>query len=540
MRSWINDWLDPSEVGRFGGRPVTREIRATLGLQDEEVEEVDASEPLPDDTVTLATEYQIGPGDLLEVTIHELIRAGSILTETRRVSDLGYISLPRLGRVNVAGMTEYQAEEMLKAKLVPDFLSDPIVTVVVREERQRYFMIVGFAARAGPIPIPRPDFRMLEALSHAGSLPQEVEKVYVIRKPSAVDRTKEEAPPTAPSSPKPDTPAGLPDAKRSGASGGLWEDSDILLNEMVPGGGGSRPERVVPPTQPAVTKPAAISDQERRELLEAIVPGAPATKTAPSSKTSTVATPTRKPTTQAAEKELSKWMWLNGDWVEVRDEPTTQSQPLGESAPITRSAPASEPTTTVEWQALAEAEDQMRIISIPVKQLHAGEARYNIVIRTGDVISIPIPDAGQRYYVLGHVRGPGAYIIPPEGITLKGAVAAAGGLDPFAWPDRCEIARKIGPDQEELHQVNLDRIFAFQDDDVDIKPGDVVNVGTHPLSPFLVSISSGFRTTYGFGFVYDRNFGTIDSYGAQQNPKDRRRAEQNSRFPALQAVFPNL
>jgi protein involved in polysaccharide export with SLBB domain len=234
-------------------------------------------------------------------------------------------------------------------------------------------------------------------------------------------------------------------------------------------------------------------------------------------------------------KDLSKWMWLNNEWVEVRGT-TTEAvrEPTTEKATVPEAPPSS------EWAEVADASDETRVIAIPVKPLQSGEARYNIVVRPGDVISIPSPEAGKRYYVMGHVRGPGAFTIPMEGITLKAAIAAAGGLDPYAWPSRCEIVRKIGADQEELHQIDLDRIFAMKDDDIRLKPGDVVNVGTHPLSPFLVTIANGFRTTYGFGFVYDRNFGTIDSYGIQQNPRDRRRAEQNARFPALQAAFPGL
>jgi len=36
--------------------------------------------------------------------------------------------------------------------------------------------------------------------------------------------------------------------------------------------------------------------------------------------------------------------------------------------------------------------------------------------------------------------------------------------------------------------------------------------------------------TYGFGFVYDRNFADIDSFDGQVNPTDRRRNEQRARF----------
>ena len=33
-----------------------------------------------------------------------------------------------------------------------------------------------------------------------------------------------------------------------------------------------------------------------------------------------------------------------------------------------------------------------------------------------------------------------------------------------------------------------------------------MNVGTNALAPFLAAIRNGFRVTYGFGFLYDKNF----------------------------------
>ncbi len=545
MRSWVNDFLDPSEVGRFHGKPVTNEIRATLGLLDEEADAIPATDPLPEDTVAVAHEYRMGPGDVVEVTIHELIAAGAIASETRRISELGFISLPILKRVELAGLTVMQAEERI-ADLLEErgILPDPIVAVVLREERQRYFHIVGFISRQGAIPIPRTDFRMLEALSYAGSLPEEVEKVYVIRdggeaptveapsaesKPSAAETTQ---PAIGPSSVLPQVPVREPASKpttsphptKSRASGILREDVDILLGHMDTGG---------------ETATGTITLEERRELLEAIIPAKAGGRTAEArlAQQETVEEPVGAESDPS--KSLSKWVWINGEWVEVKGDTAQQETP---SEPSTAPAGPGAPDKTggLEWEAVADAADETRVIGIPVKALHSGETRYNIVIRPGDVISIPIPEAGRRYYVTGHVRGAGAYTIPPEGVRLTAAIAAAGGLDPYAWPSRCEIARRIGPDQEQIFQINLDRIFAGKDQNILLKPGDVINVGTHPLSPFLVTIANGFRATYGFGFVYDRNFGTIDSFGPQQNPKDRRRAEKAARFPALQAAFPDL
>jgi len=102
--------------------------------------------------------------------------------------------------------------------------------------------------------------------------------------------------------------------------------------------------------------------------------------------------------------------------------------------------------------------------------------------------------------------------------------------DPLADPTRLELIRRIGPDQEQIVQVNLDRIFAGMEQDVFLKPDDIINVGTNPVMPFLAVLRNAFRATYGFGFIYDRNFADIDSFEGQTNPTDRRRSEQRTRF----------
>jgi protein involved in polysaccharide export with SLBB domain len=120
----------------------------------------------------------------------------------------------------------------------------------------------------------------------------------------------------------------------------------------------------------------------------------------------------------------------------------------------------------------------------------------------------------------------GVYSLSGEEVTLTQAIVSAGGLDPVAWPTRCEIRRRIDGNREEITQWDLARITAGQDPDLFIKKDDVVRVGTHAMAPLLATIRNSFRLTYGFGFVYDRNFGDIDSFYGKQNPSEVRRAEQ--------------
>jgi len=103
-------------------------------------------------------------------------------------------------------------------------------------------------------------------------------------------------------------------------------------------------------------------------------------------------------------------------------------------------------------------------------------------------------------------------------MTLKMAIAAAGGLGPLAWPKRCEVVRRIGREKEEIVRVDLDKIARGEQPDFFIKPNDLINVGTHATSRWRAILRNAFRATYGFGFVYDRNFAYKDYWGTTYSP----------------------
>ncbi len=180
---------------------------------------------------------------------------------------------------------------------------------------------------------------------------------------------------------------------------------------------------------------------------------------------------------------------------------------------------------TIDWAQVAGLNEH-RVIKISANGLREGDPRQNIVVRAGDIIRLASGEFGE-YYVMGQVFRPGAYSLTGRAVTLKTVIAAAGNLAPLAWPENCTVYRRLG-DREQMIQVNLDAVFAGKEQDFFIKKDDLVLVGTHPLTPFLAVLRNSFRMSYGFGFVYDRNFADIDSFGAQANP-----AVQPRRFPNL-------
>ena len=78
---------------------------------------------------TTAT-YKIGPGDLLYITVFQV----PDLNKTVRVAKDGQISVPLLGRVDVAGLTQAGVAQKLTELLGGKYLNDPQVAVVVQEE----------------------------------------------------------------------------------------------------------------------------------------------------------------------------------------------------------------------------------------------------------------------------------------------------------------------------------------------------------------------------------------------------------------------
>ncbi len=178
------------------------------------------------------------------------------------------------------------------------------------------------------------------------------------------------------------------------------------------------------------------------------------------------------------------------------------------------SAVTVEPTTTpageaFEFNALKEPEDRYTI-RVPYQPLRAGQLKYNVVIKPGDLVIVPNVSTG-TYYMGGYVGSPGAYSIPPSRITLAQAIVSARGFNDNAIPARTEIIRQLPGDKQVFVRVNLEKIYAGQEPDIYLKPNDRVNVGTNIIAPFLSAIRNGFRMSYGFGFLYDRNFGPDDN-----------------------------
>ncbi len=492
MTGCENDVLDPTQIGRFRPVPVVNVILENLGVADEpDSTYLGAEEPRPEDLITYEQDYRFSTGDIIRISIYELLREGFPFVNDYVVTETGRVSIPDIGPVLATGLTERELEVEISNRLTDgSFLRDPSVTVILLESQSRYFSIYGAGiTRSGRYPIPRYDYRLTDAIALAGDAGQyNVTYIFVSREVPVESST---------------SPITVPPAAGSPIS--------------TPANGASDPIKVKPvePAQPTVNPHDELID-----VIQPFTQSGPSSPARTSSAAPDIALQAAELTGPNAvlggeESNSIEWIFENGQWKPVRILPTGPSSNPS-STPTTATVPQdnSSGKTAPVPQIYSGKQTITRVIRIPVDRLKGGDPRYDIVIRPGDRISVPVDVIGE-FYIMGNVNRVGPLNITGRPLTLKMAIATAGGLNELAWPKKIEVIRRIGRNkaglmQEETVMVDLDKIAKGQQPDFFIKQNDLINVGTHGTSRFLAILRNAFRASYGFGLIYDRNFADVD------------------------------
>jgi len=524
-----NKFFDPAQVGRFRPVPAVNVILDSLGVAEEAPSAWEgAEEPRPVDVMAFETDYVFSSGDIVRISIFELLAEWAMFERDYIVTETGRISIPEVGVVDAAGLTESQLEEEISQILEPSILREASVTVTLIRSQQRTFSILGNGV---PIPgryeIPRYDFRLLDALATAGGISQfNISYVYVSRSVTGKEAIAE---PIEPEITKPEFPEMEEPKERI-------KPKQDMLEIIAPRAKGQQAEnRLVIASAEMITdkelakaalpigfEPSAdggphpsegLGGQGRRDIKDVLDVLESSIKLA-GQKTIDKPTDTDEPVDEEKEGRI-EWIFRDGQWVPVqvgRPEPVIKVEPEKVTEPLKERVPAD-----FDWDQIGAGGAQTRVIKIPADRLAAGDPRYNVVIRPGDSIQVPVDIIGE-FCIMGNVNFQGYIPVTGRPMTLKMAIAAAGGLGPLAWPKRCEVVRRIGKKKEEIVMVDLDKIARGEQPDFFIKPNDLINVGTHPTSRWRAVLRNAFRATYGFGFVYDRNFADRDYYTRRPIP----------------------
>ncbi len=467
-----NSFADPSVVGAWRRTPVQLPILEQLDVIDEPPEHAVAfSAVTSEDLVPDLSEYVINAGDTLTVNIYELMAERTESIQTRKVDELGFIRLPVVDEVKAKGLTPSQLEKKIGQMLEQKGqIKNPIVSVIVVEGRARKYSIIGApeveGTGIGTYTIPQPDFRIMEAMAEAHGVPGRVKKLYVIR---------------------PIEPEG----------------------REVPSGAGGQPMESAGKTAPTLATPSDVVQDLVKGMDNGAAPAKPAAPAPPAP---------APPGMQAGLEENNQaqtWVNVDGKWVHVPQAANRAAQArnngqAGGYAPSASNRTPGQPNLAAGGLATGPLVTQ-RIIEVPYDKLVEGDLRYNVVIRPGDTISVPAPAVG-FIYAYGAIARPGSYSLPGEReMTLQQLVAAAGGLSDIAIPQRVDLIRRIGDNQEVTIRVDFKAIAEGTQPDFFMKPNDELNFGTNFLATPLAVVRNGFRMSYGFGFIYDRNFAPVAS-----------------------------
>lgn len=137
--------------------------------------------------VTVQTEYSLGPGDQVRVTVF----GQEDLSGEFSVSGNGKISLPLIGEVEAGGLTIPIIEQAIVAKLKPDYLVNPRVSIEVLNFRP--FFIIGEVNNPGSYPYQH-GMTVVNAIALAGGYTYRARENRVLLKragaPSSVKETR--------------------------------------------------------------------------------------------------------------------------------------------------------------------------------------------------------------------------------------------------------------------------------------------------------------------------------------------------------------
>lgn len=130
--------------------------------------------------------YVMGAGDSVKITVYQ---NPDMMTETR-ISEVGSVTFPLIGPVELGGLTPAQAEIRIAALLKSGgFVPRAQVTVFVTQFRSRQVSVLGQVTRPGRFAMEEPSLRLTDVLALAGGIgPAGAESVTVIRQGNGEER----------------------------------------------------------------------------------------------------------------------------------------------------------------------------------------------------------------------------------------------------------------------------------------------------------------------------------------------------------------
>ncbi|MSR29535.1 MAG: hypothetical protein EXS03_08185 [Phycisphaerales bacterium] len=529
----MDSYIDPSRTGYFEHTPTTMPVLARIDVIEPPEEPLGVTGP-PElqDLIANTLKYRLAPGDQVNVDIYELITQGRTEQMRRTVDPGGFIRLPTINEVRAGGLTLEELRLAIKTMLEP-ILKNPVVSIDIEQGRSFEFTINGAIQNPGVYALDKPNFRLTQALALANGAEAVTERVLVVRSMLTERDVDDAAKPTPPDGATSTTGGGSHGTPRPAPikTDSTPVDIEALINQL--GNAGTVPPvpaptpapaptpEPVPPTgssEPRQPAPGAVSSYQAAPVIDIDSLEPIQVNDQPVIDAATMTR--RSPSNQLANDGDSFVFDVNSQqWVRLKGGrsapmPPTISDPEAISVPgsALTGAAAQANAGGSRKKADPRAIFNTRIIEIEYDRLIKGDQSQNVIVRPGDEIYVQFPPLGV-VYIDGEIQRPGVFQLPSVGrLTISRLVASAGGLTAIAIPERVDLVRTLRGGRQAAIRVNLAAIRNMSEPDIILKKDDHVIIGTNFWATPLAVIRNGFRMTYGFGFLLDRNWGN-DVFG---------------------------
>lgn len=392
-----------------------------------------------------ASEYKLGPGDRLLISVwgHEDLR----LDATVRPD--GAISFPLLGDCKAQGYTPRELAADLEKKLAT-YIKRPTVTVSVQEFRQIQVQVLGEVARPGQYSLVATS-RVSQAISVAG---------------------------------------GMLSQRADGDAATLTRGGKTLLLSVDKLGQGEdllleAGDLIYIPTKPQitvlgeVTKPGLYLIDKGTRLSELVALAGGITELADKGQASLIRNGQSIP--------LLEDHFTGKITIQLLDQDTLYLPPLPQivlRGEVARPGTYRLPVGTTVFTALAQAGDLTEKADRKnITLLREGKSQTVDLTQGGGELkllagdSLEIPQGRREIVVLGQVRTPGSYILPPDSKVLD-AIAKAGGTTEKADTEKIRVYSRGDLDAQQVLALGRDRLLF--EGELDTNPalgeGDIIFV----------------------------------------------------------------
>jgi len=129
-------------------------------------------------TVAPNPDYRLVPGDKLRVEVYK----DPQLSQSLQIRPDGKVTLPLIGDVEASGLTSLELRDRVATQL-KEYVSNPVVTVIVVETSPVLVYVMGEVTQAGSVPMKGP-MTVLQALAMAGGFREfaNTKKIRILRK----------------------------------------------------------------------------------------------------------------------------------------------------------------------------------------------------------------------------------------------------------------------------------------------------------------------------------------------------------------------